>query len=93
MAYAIKTYAFNAEDWTPIVPPYPATGFGIRNAGNNDALIRTDKNDEATEDTLGVGQWEVVSNSNSPKIFTNTRPIFWVKSVSGPGVLKARFVC
>lgn len=92
MAYAIRSYPFGADDWTPITPPYACSGFGIRNAGGNDAVIRTNKDDEATEDVLGIGQWEIVSNSATVKLFSNIRPLFWVKSVSGPGLLKGRFV-
>lgn len=91
--YAIRTYTCNADDWTAITPPYISTGFSIRNAGEVDVLIRSDKTDEGTEDVLRPGYAEIVANSNSTKTFGTGRPLFWVKSTSGTVTLKGRFVC
>jgi hypothetical protein len=91
LAYIIKSFPISDDEWYPITPPCAVMGWSIRNSSSQyEVLIRTDEEDEGTEDNIPAGSWELVSLSSYR--FNNTEPIFWAKSTNGPITLKGRFI-
>lgn len=80
MAYRKQLMVVDTSAWFPIVVPFDATGFTIKNIDIDHALyIRTDIADAAQQDTIGPGGQEVVAAGPLNENATSVSYIF------GPG--------
>ena len=90
LRYVKQRVAISTADWTPIVAPIVCNYFGCKNLDGSALLLRTDVNDDQTEDTLpanaqeGVIATVVASMVGAPR-FQEGEPVFWVKATVGVG--------
>jgi hypothetical protein len=91
-AYVKSRYAITTADWTAIAPPSDANYFGLKNADGSALILRTDKDDDQTEDTLSASGQEGVTAGINFQYLTGGRARFpagmtalWVKATAGVG--------
>jgi hypothetical protein len=91
-AYVKARYPITAEDWTAIIPAHDANYFGLKNADGSALILRTDKDDDQTEDTLTSSEQELVTAGINLTYLSGGAPRFpagstavWVKATTGVG--------
>jgi hypothetical protein len=91
-AYVKSRYAITTADWTAIVAPIDANYFGLKNLDGSALLLRTDKDDAGTEDTLAAFAQEGVAagpnlrfNTGGAARFPQGSTVLWVKATVGIG--------
>jgi hypothetical protein len=92
VVYVKSRYPITTTDWTAIVAPIDANYFGLKNADGSALTLRTDKNDDQTEDTLSAGSQELVTAGINLRYLTGGSARFpqgstaiWVKATTGVG--------
>jgi hypothetical protein len=82
--YAKKQLSFDDTGWYCVKAVMHVAGFAIRNTSSVPVLIRTDQNDETTEDVIAPdGQELIIPHGNIPIVWEG-EPIAFLKSSSGP---------
>jgi hypothetical protein len=91
-AYVKCRYPITVADWTAIVAPDDFNFFGLKNSDGSALLLRTDENDDQTEDTLpAFGQEGVTSGINLTYIsgglarFPKGSTALYVRATTGVG--------
>jgi len=98
--YLKKRFPIDATNWTPIIAPYDCDMFWLKNIGAGSVtLLRTDKDDSATEDTLQTGYQESCTAIHLAKgptesawRFPKDAVILYAKADSGTGPLVVTFI-
>jgi hypothetical protein len=95
--YWKKRYQVSADAWTPIVPPYACNFFALKTADGAPLLLRTDVNDETTEDYLAAYAQEsvtvpILGDVWTPCRFDSDHPALYVKLASGVGPVVVTWV-
>ena len=79
--YASAKITVDDLAWYPVIPPFTATSWSIRNTTGDTLLLRTDTSDASTEDTLAPEFQE--SAVQSRKSFVAGSPVVFVKASGG----------
>ncbi len=95
-AYCKTRVIVDTTGWTPIVAPINCNYFGLRNLEGSELLIRTNPDEQNTEDVLESKEFELVTAPTKLvgefSRFHQGETILWVKATSGSGPVVATWV-
>jgi hypothetical protein len=95
--YAKRQFLVSATSWTPVIAPKKCNGFSLISASGAAFKIRSDVNDETTEQTINPGFGEAVDPAKPGLNFYQARfyggdTICFVKAQSGTDTIVGTFI-
>ncbi len=91
--FEIRVITIDPVSWTPITIPFDCSNLSVKNRDqSNSVKMRTNPSDESTEDVLGPGAEQSLSNPHHRyRYLAGTQPLF-VQATAGTGPVVAKFL-